>query len=146
MPWNPYTGRMELGPQMTPGYNGFYGQNYNPTQLPSQQVIRVNGTEGAKALQMAPNSSVFAADETDPNRIFLCITDGAGFKTIRPIRGTFEDLEQKTNPIEERIAAIETQNKNLIDRLTALEARTHDKLNSTSVEQPTRRRNYEPAE
>ena len=146
MPWNPYTGRMELNP--TPGYTGYYGQQgYAPAQMPQQQVLRVNGIEGARALQMGPNSSAFAADETDPNRIFLCVTDGAGFKTVRPIRGTFEDIDQKPNSvIEERIAALETRNKELVERLTALEATAHDKFNTASPEQPARRRSYEPVE
>ena len=141
MPWNPYAGRMELNPQMTPGYN--WQQGYG---MPQQQVIRVNGIDGARALPMGPNSSVFAADETDPNRIFLCTTDGAGFKTVRPIRGTFEDLEPKQNPLEDRIAAIETRNKELLDRMTALEATSREKLNSAGVEQSARRRSYESAE
>ena len=131
MPWNPYTGRMEIGQN----YGGFYAQpGYGPAQLPAQQVIRVNGVEGAKALQMPPNSSVFAADETDANRIFLCVTDGAGFKTVRPIRGTFEDLEPKpASAVDERLTALE-------NRIKELEARAHDKLNSGSADQPTRRR------
>ena len=131
MPWNPYTGRMEIGQN----YGGFYSQQgYNPAQLPAQQVIRVNGTEGAKALQMSPNSSVFAADETDPNRIFLCITDGAGFKTVRPIRGTFEDLEPKQpGQLEDRLTALE-------NRIKELEARAHDRVNSGGADAPAKRR------
>jgi hypothetical protein len=41
---------------------------YNPYQQISnhQEVIRVNGRQGAEAYQMAPNSSVLLLDENAP--------------------------------------------------------------------------------
>ena len=115
MAWNPYLGRME-----PPAYNPYV----NPTMnAPQMQVIRVNGIAGANALQLGANSSVIVADETDGNRLFLCMTDGAGFKTVRPIRCTFEDLEP---PKQDKINDLEK-------RVNELEALIHDKLNTASV-------------
>ena len=70
-------------------------------------VIRVNGRNGAEAINLAPNSSIFLADNTNQDRIWLCITDGAGYKTVRAIRGIFEDTEESTVTLEERISRLE---------------------------------------
>lgn len=48
-----------------------------------QQIIRVNGENGAKAYQMPANSSALLLDETAP-LVWLAQTDGAGYKTIMP--------------------------------------------------------------
>lgn len=54
-----------------------YGfNNYNRCD-----VIRVNGENGARAYQLAPNSSILLLDETAPI-IWLAQTDGAGYKTL----------------------------------------------------------------
>lgn len=41
-------------------------QNINSHMMPSQQVIKVNGRNGAEAYQMSPNSSVLLLDESAP--------------------------------------------------------------------------------
>ena len=100
MIWNPYTNRYEPDPP------------YN--RMPqAQQVVRVNGAQGANALQLAPNSSIIVADETDGNRLFLCMTDGAGFKTVRPIRCQFETEEPQTD----KFAALDARIKALEDKI-----------------------------
>ena len=124
MAWNPYLGRMD-----TPTYNPYMANT--PAVYPQTQVIRVNGIAGANALQLGANSSVIVADETDGNRLFLCMTDGAGFKTVRPIRCTFEDLEPPKQ---------DSKLSDLEKRVDDLEALIHDKLNSANV---TRRETYD---
>ena len=109
MPFNPYTGRYDMMPN-----------TYYPNQLPQEQVPRVTGIDGARAMQMGPNSSKICIDETRQNRLFLCMTDGAGFKTVRPMRCEFEDIEPES---EDRIGSIEK-------RLKELEGVVNDKLNS----------------
>lgn len=52
-------------------------------QIPRYEVIHVNGENGAKALQMAPNSNVILMDDTAPI-VWLAQTDGAGYKTVTP--------------------------------------------------------------
>lgn len=101
MIWNPYTNRYEPDPP------------YNRMPQQVQQVVRVNGAQGANALQLAPNSSIIVADETDGNRLFLCMTDGAGFKTVRPIRCQFETEEPQTD----KFAALDARIKALEDRI-----------------------------
>lgn len=51
-------------------YNGF-----------NQQIIKVNGENGARMYQLPPNSSALLLDETSP-KVFLIQTDGAGYKTV----------------------------------------------------------------
>ena len=93
--------------------------------LPHYEIITVNGENGARALQMAPNSKTFAADETKPDRIWLAMTDGAGYLTVRPIKAEFEDvITQQT--IQETLASIN-------ERLMRLEEKYNDEqLNSRS--------------
>lgn len=52
-------------------YNSPYLYN---TTLQRQEVIRVNGRNGAEAYQMAPNSSILLLDETAPI-VWLKTTD-----------------------------------------------------------------------
>lgn len=69
---------------MNPQYNP-YARNQVPVVTPPMQLIKVTGIEGAKAYQMAPNSSVALFD--DSNDIFYVkSTDGAGFPTIRSFK------------------------------------------------------------
>lgn len=65
---NPYINR----------YNAMTAQ-----QFPKYEIIHVNGENGARALQMAPNSETIVMDDTAP-MVWLCQTDGAGYKTARP--------------------------------------------------------------
>ena len=60
-----------------------------------QEIVRVNGKNGADAYQMAPNSSILLLDETAPI-IWLKTTDGASYPTITGYSIT---------PIETKIAS-----------------------------------------
>ena len=59
---------------------------------PRYEIIHVTGRRGAEALQMAPNSSVLALDDTAP-LVWLCRTDGAGYLTVTPF-----DIAQHAEP------------------------------------------------
>jgi uncharacterized protein HemX len=94
-------------------------QNYpNQNQPIRTEIIRVNGKNGADALLMAPNSSIFVADNTNADRIWLCMTDGAGYKTVRGIKCTFEEesdvdiqsVENRLQKLEEAVNEISTRN------------------------------------
>lgn len=97
---NPY---MQYVPQMQNQYQNQY-MNIN-----RQQVIRVNGMEGAKAYQMLPpNSSALLLDENEPI-LYLAQTDGAGYKTITPYKiEPYKEEQKKDNlNLEERIRKLE---------------------------------------
>ncbi len=92
-------------PQFVPQAQPFqsWGQN-----LPRQEIIRVNGENGAKAYQMAPNSSALLMDESAP-LVWLVQTDGAGYKTAVPY--TIAPYQSQPvldlNSLEERIKRLE---------------------------------------
>lgn len=52
-------------------------------QPPRYEIIRVNGENGARAFQMAPNSTALLLDDTAPI-VWFVQTDGAGYKTETP--------------------------------------------------------------
>ena len=66
---------------------------YNPALMPylgmpqpaprKQEVIKVNGENGARAYQLGPQSSALLLDETG-TIVWLVTTDGAGYKTVAP--------------------------------------------------------------
>lgn len=91
------------------------GSQLGNTQFPmqKQEVVRVNGKNGADAYQMAPNSSILLLDETAPI-IWLKTTDGASYPTVTGYTIT---------PLETKIATpIESQNyAELESRITKLE-------------------------
>ena len=76
-PYNPQANQPFM-PQAQPFQ--FWGQN-----MQRQEIIKVNGENGAKAFQMAPNSSALLLDESAP-LVWLVQTDGAGYKTAAPYR------------------------------------------------------------
>ena len=66
----------------------YYNNPYMPVnqfqpsfQMPQTQVVRVNGRPGAEAYAIGPNSSALLLDEGG-TLVWLCTTDGAGYKTI----------------------------------------------------------------
>lgn len=60
--------------------NQFSG--YQSSQYINQNLIRVNGIDGAKAYQMNPNSTVALFDSNE-DIMYIKSTDGAGFPQIR---------------------------------------------------------------
>ena len=80
-----------------------WGQN-----LQRQELIRVNGENGAKAYQMGPNSSALLLDESAP-LVWLVQTDGAGYKTAVPY--SISPYQSQPEPdyfsLEERIKRLE---------------------------------------
>ena len=83
---NPYAALM--------GYNPQSPQNmFSPQLEPAQNLVRVNGVDGAKAYQMPANSTVALFDANE-DIMYIKTTDGAGFPAIRLFR--FEELKQDT--------------------------------------------------
>lgn len=92
-----------------------YGANpYGMNQYtPQQHVLRVNGQNGANALTIPPNSSVLALDETAPI-VWLCVTDGAGYKTVTPY--SIQEYKPQAAPSIQELS----------DRISKLEARINE--------------------
>ena len=67
--------------------NPYLSPYINPYQQPvqsmvqPQQVVKVNGENGARAYQLGPNSSAWILDESGLYS-WLIVTDGAGYKTV----------------------------------------------------------------
>ena len=67
-----------------------YGNPFNPygfgqpmiqPAIQSQQVVRVNGENGARSYQIGANSSAMLLDESG-TMVWLITSDGAGYKTV----------------------------------------------------------------
>ena len=73
-----------------------------------QEIIRVNGENGARAYNLPPNSSILLLDETAPI-VWLAQTDGAGYKSLTPYTITPYQAENKPdyNSLEARIKRLE---------------------------------------
>lgn len=96
---NPYASL--LG--QTPYYNQPMNNQPFPQQI-TQNLIRVNGIEGAKAYQMSANSTV-ALFDTNEDIMYVKTTDGAGFPIIRIF--SFTEIKEDTRA---------TQNTDYISR------------------------------
>ena len=87
-----------------------FQQQYQPPAMPAaqQQVVRVNGENGARAYQIGANSSALLLDESG-TLVWLVTTDGAGYKTVAP----YDITPHKDTPmpdfgtLEQRIAKLE---------------------------------------
>ena len=101
-------------------YNGLYGgltngqYNYTPNYQNALQgqingsILKVSGINGVNALNLAPNTSVLALDETAPI-VWLVSADGAGYKTPTPydITPHKDQQEEKQSNFEERLTRLE---------------------------------------
>ena len=91
-----------------------------------QQVVRVNGENGARTYQLGPNSSALLLDESGL-MVWLVTSDGAGYRTVSaydiaphqvapaPDYGSLEErikkLEDKINADSANTSATGNQNK-----------------------------------
>lgn len=89
-----------------------------------QQIIKVNGENGARAYQMMPNSSALLLDETAP-LVWLKETDAVGYPSLSAFK--IEPYTPEPKP----------DLKQLMERLISLEER----LNSNEQQQSHRTSN-----
>ena len=94
--YNPY-----LNNYAQNNYTPYNVQNamYNAPMSQGQQLIRVNGLEGAKAYQMGANSTVALFDSNN-DIMYVKNTDGAGFGSIRAFKFSEMDLNSSA-PVSE---------------------------------------------
>ena len=78
-------------------------------RAPKYDIIKVNGEAGARSFVMAPNSSTFLADATNPKLIWIAQTDGAGYLTVTPLDVEIhqEAPQPSLSSLEERIKHLE---------------------------------------
>ena len=81
------------------------------TPQSAQQVVRVNGENGARSYQMGANGSALLLDESGL-MVWLCTTDGAGYKTVSAYdivphqeapKPDYGNLESRIQTIEKRL-------------------------------------------
>lgn len=93
-------------------YN-FQPQNAFYSAYPNRcEIVRVNGENGARAYNIAPNSNALLLDETAPI-VWLVQTDGAGYKSITPYK-----IEPYEAPAMPDYGSLEARIKALEERLT----------------------------
>ena len=91
---NPYVNLLDQNQYYNPQMNN---QQIYP-QIQTQNLIRVNGIEGAKAYQMSANSIVSLFDAND-DIMYIKSTDGAGFPSIRTF--SFTEVKEQNKPIQQ---------------------------------------------
>ena len=101
---NPY-----INPYGVGSFSPFQQQYQQPAPAqPSQQVVRVNGENGARSYQIGANSSALLLDESG-SMVWLVTSDGAGYKTVAP----YDILPHKAEPapdysdLESRVRKLE---------------------------------------
>ncbi len=99
-------------------YSPYYGQQVaQPSQQapvapiqPTTSIIQVTGVDGAKAYQMAPNSSVALFDLTG-DRFFIKSSDAANFPTMKSFvfKEEVQEAPNKTESAEDLSATYLTR-------------------------------------
>ena len=93
--------------------NGYPYFNPYMQQPASQQVVRVNGENGARAFSIGANSSALLLDESGL-MVWLVTSDGAGYKSVTPYDITphqitpapdYGSLEERIKRLEDRFNA-----------------------------------------
>ena len=93
--------------------------NFQPFQQ-KQELIKVNGLEGAKNYPLSPGSTV-ALFDADSDTMFIKSMDAGGFPSIR----TFTFMETTSKPVdatESRLSAIETEIANIKEALSGFKS------------------------
>ena len=128
---NPYAsliGQNQFYPQQ-PGMNN---QQFFQQQEQPQNLIRVNGLEGAKAYQMSANSTVALFDANN-DLMYVKSTDGAGFPTIRTF--AFNEVVANNNTVPENVEYVtrEEFNKLKEELLNGKQSISRSKSNLTTA-------------
>lgn len=100
-------------------------QRMQARNAPRCEVVQVNGENGARAFQMAPNSSILLMDTTAPI-VWLCTTDGAGYLTATPFSITPYQPEPPVDvrALKERIERLEEKLSEQSDAVAVKPKRT----------------------
>ena len=93
-----------------------------PPVMPAaaQQVVRVNGENGARAYQIGANSSAMLLDESGL-MVWLVTSDGAGYKTVQ----AYDIAPHKEAPAPDYVS--------LEDRIKKLEEKVNGNTGNTSA-------------
>jgi len=96
-----------------PMVNPYLGMQRPYQQQPKQEVVKVNGENGARAYQMPANSSALLLDESGVI-VWLVTTDGAGYKSVAPFDISPHEAAPAPNysDLEQRISALERMMNN----------------------------------
>ena len=101
---------------------------YTPQVMPAapQQVVRVNGENGARAFQIGANSSALLLDESGL-MVWLITSDGAGYKTVQAYDIAPHKAEQAPDfgGLEDRIRRLEEKVNGITGNSTAAEQKQH---------------------
>lgn len=101
-------------PLYNPMLNPYMNAARHYQQQQRQEVVKVNGENGARAYPLGANSSALLLDESGVI-VWLVTTDGAGYKSVAPF--DISPHEQAAAPdfadLEQRIAALERMMNNV---------------------------------
>ena len=95
----------------------YYNNYFQPQR---QELIKVNGLEGAKNYPLSPGSTV-ALFDAESDIMYIKGMDAGGFPSIR----TFSFMEMTSNPTdttETRLSAIETEIANIKEALNGFKS------------------------
>ena len=111
---------MYEGMMYNPALMQYYGMQaqHSPSR---QEVVKVNGENGARSYTMGANSSALLLDESGAI-VWLVTTDGAGYKTVSP----FDISPHEETPAPD-FASLES-------RIEAIERMMNDAKHSATVE------------
>ena len=100
-------------PLYNPMVNPYLGMQRPYQQQPKQEVVKVNGENGARAFPLGANSSALLLDESGVI-VWLVTTDGAGYKTVAPFDISPHEAAPAPNynDLEQRISALERMMNN----------------------------------
>ena len=95
-------------PLYNPMVNPYLGVQRPFQQQPRQEVVKVNGENGARAFPLGANSSALLLDESG-QIVWLVTSDGAGYKSVHPFdispheaapAPDYSDLESRITKLE----------------------------------------------
>ena len=113
-----------------------YQQAMQTPQMPfmnQQQVVKVNGENGARSFQLGANSSALLLDECG-TIVWLVTSDGAGYKTVSPYDIAPHQLTKAPDysSLEERISRLEEYINGNTNNSTAVKRKNGTKSNDSS--------------
>lgn len=106
-----------------------FGPNRQSMFNRQQEVVRVHGKASVDMIQLPPNSSMLAMDDTAPI-VWLCVSDGVGRVVATPY-----DISPHQDPKPVDVASVEFRLGKIEESIKRMEERFYEQSNAGHAKQ-----------
>lgn len=110
-------------------FSGYF--NPQPTTTPTNNIVWVQGIEGAKAWQLNPNSMIILLDSEQEGKMYIKVSDNIGLSTLR-IFNYVEEVQTPSNTSNSNVDLSQYVTKEELATLVKELARNEQSISTTA--------------